>query len=147
MPLTADVIPMPRPDPAYPVIEREYPCEAAGAEIWYRGSVVCQSVGLLVNDNADADLTIGFCTEHLATAAANTPVKVAITGIWWVAAVALTDAGLLTATYPLAGSDDPAEINLTTLTNPSALGLLVHVDATAVSGWIHLGIKSNPTNS
>ena len=146
--LAANVVPMPRPDPATPVIERTYLCDAA--DTFYLGCIpsVKNADGHIYLDNADADWGLGFCTKKVVTAAQDDPVVVAITGIWWITAAACANASLLQKQlHPLAGSDNPADVTATAATNCGGLGLLVHVDATGVSGWINLDIRNIPTNS
>ena len=147
MALTANANPMPRPDPAFPVIERIY--KAAAADDFYRGAVLCATAGKANSAGANDDQVIGFCTRRSIATAANDPVYIAITGVWWVAAAGMADADLGTTAHPLVTSDNPADIIAQGAASgdPRALGTIVHVDVTATSGWVDINNRVAATNS
>jgi hypothetical protein len=140
MALAANVTPAPYYDPAYPIGEREYGANAA--DEYYRGAIVCKSagavIGLTVVDNADADTTLGVSTKRVTVTAQNDVVYVAVAGVWWFACANFETANLWGLFAPAAGSDDPADLDDLGAGTPSALGTLVHNDATGVSGWLDL---------
>ena len=144
--LSANADPLPRPDAQIPFASFYY--KAFGADEFYLGAVVCATAaGRKANATAaNADLCMGFCMERV-TAVTDTPIRVAISGIWWVQATLLADAALLTLAHAKATSDNPSEIVVTAAGAPAALGLLVHVDVTTVSGWIDLDRRNVSTNA
>ncbi len=144
--LSANADPLPRPTPQIPFASFYYP--ATGVDEFYLGAVVCitDGAGTVNAVAANADQTIGFCMERVTTAA-STPVRVAISGTWWVQATLLADAALLTTCHAKATSDNPSEIVVTAAGAPAALGLLIHVDVTTVSGWIDLDRRNISTNA
>lgn len=145
--LGANANPPPRPNPATPHLEFEYP--ATGADEFYRGAVIGETTtaGTVNCVLADADESIGFCVQRATATAANDPIRVAITGIWWVACAQFATGDLWHAHAPAAASDNPADINTAGAGTPGTLGILVHVDATGVSGWLNLDWKVVPANS
>ena len=140
MALSANVNPAPYFDPAYPIGERQYGANAA--DEYYRGAIVCSSagatVGLTVVDNADADTTLGVCTERVTIAAQDEVVSVATHGVWWFTCANFEKANLWGLFAPAAASDDPADLDDLAGGTPSALGTLIHNDVTATSGWLDL---------
>ncbi len=142
---SAHVTPAPYYDPAFPIGEHDYPVETA--DVFFRGAVLCHSSGLIVADNADADTTVGVCTQGITTTAANDVVKVAVTGIWWFACNDFTSANLWVILAPLATSDNPADMLPVAAGTPSALGTLVHSDVSGTSGWLDLRQRVIPVNT
>lgn len=127
--------------------------KATGADVYYLGGVVCEVAGKAILTNADGVTTLGFFMGNevpppaaptlvgapLTITAADQPVQVHVTGIWWVAAAGCADATLGDLMAPTAGSDNPADIIAQAAATPFALGYLIHVDVTGTSGWIKLG--------
>ncbi len=145
MALSANANPVPRPDPQIPYASFYF--KAEGADEFYRGAVACESAGKAVVDNADADNSIGVVLDRVTATAADDPVLIAVTGIWWFAAADLVDASLWALATALPTSDVPADLTIYAGGDPGALGLLVHVDATAVSGWVDFSHRVVPTNA
>jgi len=143
--LSAHVVPAPYYDPAFPIGVRDYPVEAANT--WYRGSIVCHSAGLVVNDSANADTGLGVCFEGGTTTAANQTVKVSVSGIWWFACAQFATADLWLIHGPAVTSDNPADMDLAGAGDPSGIGTLVHCDVTATSGWLDLRQRVVPVNT
>ncbi len=145
MALSADVNPAPYYDPAFPIGERDYAVE--GADEFYRGAILCHSSGLVVADNANADTGLGVCTERVTTTAANQIVKVAVAGIWWFACAQFATGDLWLIHGPAVTKDEPTLMDLAGVGDPSGIGTLVHVDVTAVSGWLDLRQRVVPVNT
>ncbi len=134
--LTAAVVPAPYYDPAFPIGKRYYAVE--GADVFYRGAILCFSSGLVVADNADADTGLGVCTQQVTTTAANDVVQVATHGVWWFANTAFDTEDIWTLFSPAAASDNPADLLLSTGAVPSPIGTLIHNDVDMISGWIDM---------
>jgi len=145
MALSAHVTPAPYYDPAFPIGVRDYPVE--GADVFYRGAILCHSSGLVVADNANADTGLGVCTEETTTTAANQIVKVSVSGVWWFSCAQFATADLWLIHGPAVTSDDPADMDLAGVGDPSGIGTLVHIDVTAASGWLDLRQRVVPVNT
>ena len=145
MALSAHVTPAPYFDPAFPIGSREYPVEAANT--FYRGSIVCHSAGLVVNDNANADVGLGVCVQGKVTTAANQILRVAVSGVWWFACAQFDTADHWTIFGPAVTSDDPADMDAAGVGDPSGIGTLVHTDVTGTSGWLDLRQRVVPVNT
>jgi hypothetical protein len=117
----------------------EYPVEAA--DEWYVGAVVCHSAGLVVADNANADSCLGINLSRVTTTAANQLVTVHVKGVWWIAAAGIVTAALMGLLHPLATSDNPADMVVSGVGNPSCLGTIVHVGTTATDGYVDLDMR------
>lgn len=144
--LSANAAIPPRRDPGSTKFEAHY--KATGADEYYVGSVTCAASGKAILTNADAAKTLGFCMQRTTITAADQPVKVHVAGIWWVSAVAFADAtGPTAILFPLAASDNPADLTASGATNPDALGMILHIDVTGASGWIDLGQRVIPATA
>jgi hypothetical protein len=126
----------------------EFTYGATGADEYFVGSVTCAVSGLAILTNADAAFTLGFCMQRTTITGAAQPVKVHVGGVWWVAAADFADADtLMTLMAPTAASDNPADLINQAAGTPMALGLCIHIDVTATSGWIDLGQRGTPANA
>lgn len=139
--LAANAATPPRRNPGSAKFEPSF--KATGADEYYVGAIVCATSGKALVTNADGTATLGFTMQRKTVAAADEPIKVHVTGIWWVAAVDFADAdSLMIGMSPLASSDNPADIVNTSAATPGQLGLVIHIDVTATSGWLDLGQRN-----
>lgn len=142
--LAANATTPPRHDPSTP--RGEFTYGATGADEYYFGAIVCATSGLALVTNADGVATLGFHMDRKTITAATQPVKVCVLGVWWVAATDFADAdSLMLGMAPTAGSDNPADLINTSAATPQTLGLCIHIDVTATSGWIDLSQRTQPS--
>ena len=134
--LSANAVTPPRHNPGSDSFVGTY--KATGADEYYNGAVVCYVSPRAILTNADGVVTLGFHMGRTTITAADEPVKVHVAGIWWVAAAGMIDGDLGTLMAPTAASDNPADIVDQAAGTPFSLGVLIHVDVTTTSGWIHL---------
>jgi hypothetical protein len=139
--LTANAVTPPRHDPGSPKFEVTF--KAHAADVFYLGALCAETAGRVHVPPADGENTIGICLSPVTTTAQDDPVRVHVRGIWWFAAAGCTDANLMQLMAPLATSDNPADILAQGAATPFALGELIHVDVTATSGWVDLGVNGH----
>lgn len=139
--LSANATVVPRHDPGSAKFEASF--KATGADEYYVGAIVCGTSGKALVTNADGTISLGFTLQRKTVLAADEPIKVNVLGVWWVAAADFADAdSLMIGMSPLASSDNPADIVNTSAATPGQLGLVIHIDVTATSGWLDLGQRN-----
>jgi hypothetical protein len=139
----------PRHVPNTPTLQGIFPANAA--DEYYIGAIVCSSAaattGRVVVSNADADTTLGLCLERQTVAAAGELITVHLKGVWWIACAQFATGDLWVLHAPTAASDNPADLVTLGIGTPSALGTLIHVDATGVSGYLDFDHRVVPANA
>ncbi len=143
--LSANAVTPPLHSPGTAIFRGTY--KATGADEYYDGAVVCEVAGKAILTNADGVTTLGIFRGRTTAAAADDPIRVHVKGVWWIASAGCTDAALGGLMAPTAVSDNPADVIAQSSATPFALGVLIHVDATAVSGWVDLDADKGLANA
>ena len=119
-----------------------------GADTFYKGACLSvdadTAVGTVELDNANVDQAWGICENRLVATAAGDLVTGWVRGVFWLTG---NTAGLVIVNHGLtlgetAGSDDPADLVISGIGTCGAMGTLLHVEVTAVSGYIDLSQRS-----
>lgn len=133
--LTADMVNPPRHIGG---VNKKFTYKATGADTYFNGAIVCSASGKVLVTNADATTCMGIHLGNTVATAADDPIEVYVKGMWWIADATFADAALWTLIAPTAASDNPDDLVALGAGTPSALGTIIHVDATAVSGTVDL---------
>lgn len=128
-----------RYDPVSNPIERIFKTGAITDE-FYIGAFACCTAGLILVTNADATEFMGIVTERKSLTGTASTVKAYLSGVFWAANTNFTDANYGVAFACTAASDNPADLVTLGAGTTGQVGTLVHVDSTAVSGWIDISI-------
>jgi hypothetical protein len=121
-----------------------------GADVFYRGAIATTATGdgqVKVTNGVTTDNSIGIVSAQTTVASANDPVLIISRGILWftgVAAIAIASNHELL--YPLLTSDNPADLTATAAGNCGALGRILEVEVTAVSGYVDISDRSVVSN-
>lgn len=120
---------------------------------FYRGAIGSQlatPTGLTVANANDTNRTHGIVEKRYTSVNAATiqPVPVWVRGVvWFTGVAAIVIAANTVPIYPLLNSDNPADLTLTGAGNLGALGTVLAMEVTAVSGYVDMTQKAAAANS
>lgn len=121
----------------------EHTIEAAvaGADEFYRGAIATTAVGagllIKVTNAVTTDIPFGIVEKRTtATGASSHTIPCYQGTVWLTGVAAIATATGLALLYPLASSDNPADLTATAAANLSAFGRIVAIEVTAVSGYV-----------
>ena len=117
------------------------------ADEYYRGAIATTAVGagvqIKVSNGVTTDIPFGIVMKRTTAASAQFPLIPCYTGIvWFTGVAAIATATGLAILYPLATSDNPADLTATAAANCSAFGRITAIEVTAVSGYVDQRQKS-----
>ena len=135
-------------NPSYPIGLGQF--GPTGTDIYFRGGLAHKVVatGKCTLAPADADPGIGVVMEHKSATTADL-IWIATSGIFNFACANFTDANQngIFAQQSTDLTDNPASLDVVGAGDAGAMGKLVLVDSTGVSGWLNLSIRIADSNS
>jgi len=117
---------------------------SVASDEFYRGAIVTQAAtpaGLKVTNAVTTDRPCGINqTRYTSVNAATIQlIDIWMKGVvWFTGVAAIATASVTYNIYPLASSDNPADLTATAAGNCSAFGTILAIEVTAVSGYIDL---------
>jgi hypothetical protein len=137
-----------RPVRGSPLFASKQPCAAAAT--FFRGAICTGATGvgkIKVSNGVTTDVAFGVVTERVTTTAADQLVEVLSRGIvWFTGVAAIAHASNRELLYPLLTSDNPADLTATAAGNCGALGRVLQIEVTAVSGYLDLSDQALQNN-
>jgi len=115
----------------------------AGAATFFRGAIATAAVAsnlIKVSNAITTDIPYGIVEKQtITTGASSHTIPCWVRGVIWFTGVAgIAAATGLNPIGPLASSDNPADMVAIATNNPQALGRIIAIEVTAVSGYVDL---------
>ncbi len=109
---------------------------------FYLGAIATYAVGtgLVVVTSLDASEFAGVIAKRASFTGSAGTCQLFIDGVFWFANTNFTDANYGKAFAATAASDNPADLVTLGAGTTGQVGRLMHVDVTATSGWLDIGI-------
>ena len=123
---------------------------SVASDEFYRGAIATEvgtgtATGAKVTNGVTTDRPIGVIETRFTSVNTATEQLIDVWRrgvIWFTGVAAITTANVTSLLYPLLNSDNPADLTATAAGNCSALGELLGIEVTAVSGYVDMSQKA-----